>query len=57
MGVNNVSRIIIDESKIVLSLTENSRGIIYDRNMFIVMATCPMFAAKAGLKHLSDAPH
>ncbi len=43
MSVNDTSRIIIDNSivmlKIVASLTDNSRGVIYDCNMFIVQAT------------------
>ncbi len=43
MSVNDASRIIIDDSgvmlQIVASLTNDSRGIIYDRNMFIVQAT------------------
>ncbi len=43
MSINDTSRIIIDEPrvmlKIVVSLTDNSRGIIYDRNMFIVQGT------------------
>ncbi len=40
MSVNDASRIIIDESRvmiqIVASLTDSSRGIIYDCNQFIV---------------------
>jgi hypothetical protein len=43
MNENDASRIVIDTSrvmiKIVASLTDNSRGIIYYRNMFIVQAT------------------
>ncbi len=42
MSVNEASRIVIDDSrvslKIVVSLTDSSRGIIYD-HMFIVQAT------------------
>ncbi len=42
MSVNDASKIIIDNSrvmkKIVASLTNNSRGVIYNRNMFIVQA-------------------
>ncbi len=42
MKVNDASSIIIDDSRVTLqtvaSLTEDSRGIIYDRNMFIVQA-------------------
>ncbi len=44
MRVNDASRIIIDKSRvtlqIVVSLSDGSRGIIYDRNMFILQATC-----------------
>ncbi len=40
MSVNDASRIIIDNSKvmfkIVASLTDDCRGIIYDHNMFII---------------------
>jgi hypothetical protein len=40
MSVNDASSIIIDDSRVMLqigaSLTDNSRVIIYDRNMFIV---------------------
>ncbi len=43
MIVNDASRIIIDDSRVPLqimaSLTDNSRGIIFDRNMFKVQAT------------------
>ena len=43
MSVNNASRIVIDESRVTLqivaSLTDNSRGIIYKSNMFLVQAT------------------
>jgi hypothetical protein len=43
VSVNDVSRIIIDESRVTLqivaSLTDNSRGVTYDRNVFIVQAT------------------
>ncbi len=42
MSVNDASRIIIDYSRVMLqivaSLTDNSRGVIYDHNMFIVQA-------------------
>jgi hypothetical protein len=42
MSVNDASRIVIDNSRVTLqivaSLTDNSRGIIYDRNLFIVQA-------------------
>ncbi len=33
------SRGIIDDSKIAASLTDDSRGAIYDRNIFIIEAT------------------
>ncbi len=43
MNLNYASRIVIGDSRvrllIVASLTDDSRGIIYDRNMFIVQAT------------------
>jgi hypothetical protein len=43
MHVNNAFRIVIDESrvvfKILVSLTDDSRGIIYDHNMFIAQTT------------------
>ncbi len=43
MSVSDDYRIIIDDSRvmllIVVSLTDNSRGVIYDCNMFIVQAT------------------
>ncbi len=43
MSLNDASRIVIDNSRmtlhIVVSLTDNSRGIIYYYNMFIVQAT------------------
>ncbi len=43
MSVNDVYKIIIDASrvtlKIVASLTDDSWGFIYDRNVFIVHAT------------------
>ncbi len=42
MSVNDVSRIVIDDSRVTLqivaSLIDDSRGIIYDCNMFIVEA-------------------
>ncbi len=42
MSVNDASRIISDDSKvmlqIVVSLTDDSRGIIYNCNMFIVQS-------------------
>jgi hypothetical protein len=43
MSVNDAPRIVIDDSwvkvQIVASLTDNSRGIIYNHNMFMVQAT------------------
>jgi hypothetical protein len=43
MSVNDNSRIVIDDSRVALqivaSVTDNSRGIIYDHLMFIVLAT------------------
>ncbi len=42
MSVNDACRIVIDDSKVMLqivaSLTDDSRGIIYDSNMFIIQA-------------------
>ncbi len=42
MNVNDASRIVIDDSRmmlqIVASLTDNSKGIIYNGNMLIVQA-------------------
>jgi hypothetical protein len=47
MSVNDASRVIIDNSRvmfqIVASLTDGSRGIIYNCNMFIVQATATYF--------------
>ncbi len=47
MSVNDASRIIIDDSRvmflIVASLTDDSVGVIYFRNMFKVQATGPKF--------------
>jgi hypothetical protein len=55
MSVNDASRIIIDDSRvmpqIVASLTDDSRGIIYDSNIFIVWATGLVFT-KPIFKHL-----
>jgi hypothetical protein len=43
MIVNADSRVIIDVSRVMLhtvaSLNEDSRGVIYDRNVFMVQAT------------------
>jgi len=53
MSVNDTSKIIIDDSRamlqIVASLTDDSRGIIYTRNMFIVQAT--RAKTECSLKH------
>jgi hypothetical protein len=41
--VNDTSRCVIDDSRVALqivaSLTDDSRGVIYDRNVFILQAT------------------
>ncbi len=43
MSENDASKIRIDDSRVMVqiaaSLTDNSRGIIYNCNMFIVQAT------------------
>ncbi len=43
MSVNGASRIVIENSRVMLqivgSLTDNSRGVIYDCNVYIVQAT------------------
>ncbi len=43
MSVNDTSMIIIDDTRVMLqtvaSLTDDSRGVIYDRSMFIEQAT------------------
>jgi hypothetical protein len=43
MSVNDTSRIVIDSSRVMLpivaTLTDDSRGVIYNRNMFIVQGT------------------
>ncbi len=42
MSVKDTSRVIIDDSRVILnmvaSLTDNSKGVIYDSYMFIVHA-------------------
>jgi hypothetical protein len=42
MAVNDDSRFVIDDSRVMLqivaSITDDSGGIIYDQNMFIVQA-------------------
>ncbi len=47
MSVNDASKIIIEDSRVMLQivapLTDNSRGVIYNRNMFIVAATRSFF--------------
>ncbi len=54
------SKIVIDDSrvtlKIVVPLTDNSRGVMYDHNMFIVQATCLIFAGKAKSLPMRYAP-
>ena len=49
MSVNVASWIVIDDSRVMLlivgSLTDNPRGINYDRNMFKVQATAAMSKA------------
>jgi hypothetical protein len=43
MSVNDASKIELDDSRVVLQivalLTDNSRGIIYECNVFIIQAT------------------
>ena len=43
MSVNDASWIVIDDSRVMLqivaSLTDDSRGMIYERKMFIVQVT------------------
>jgi hypothetical protein len=50
MSVNDAFRIVIDDSRVMLqivaSLSDDSRGIIYDCNMFIVQATGFVLSAK-----------
>jgi hypothetical protein len=44
MSVNDTSRMIIDNSRVVVqivALTDDSRGVIYYCNVFIVQATGP----------------
>ncbi len=49
MSVNDASRIIIDKSRVTLqsvaSLTDNSKDVIYNCNMFIVQASGDGFIA------------
>ncbi len=48
MDANDASRIVIDESRamlqIVASLTDDSRGVIYEHNMFILQAIVLRYA-------------
>jgi hypothetical protein len=48
MNVDDASKIIIDESRamlqIVASLTDDSRGVIYDHNMIIVQTIALRYA-------------
>ncbi len=43
MSVNDASRTVLDNSRVMLqivaSLADNSRGVMYNHNMFIVEAT------------------
>jgi hypothetical protein len=39
MSENDASRIIIDDSRVILQIVETPRGAIYNHNMFIVVAT------------------
>ncbi len=49
MSVNDASGIVIDVSRVMLqivgSLTDDSRGVIYDCNMFIIQAPLRMLHA------------
>jgi hypothetical protein len=51
MKVNDASRIVFGDTRvtlqIVVPLTGDSRGVIYDHNMFILQATSLIFAGKA----------
>ncbi len=51
MSVNDTSSTAIDDSRVTLqivaSLSEDSRGVIYNCNMFIVQATDLIFKGKA----------
>jgi hypothetical protein len=51
MSVNDDSSIVIDDSRVMLQmvepLTDDSRGTIYEHNMYIVQATGLVFAGKA----------
>ncbi len=53
MSVNDTSRIIIDDSRVMLQIVashiDDSRGISYDFNMFIVQAT-DVYAKLSNLK-------
>ncbi len=55
MSVNDAIRFVTDDCRktpqIVASLTDNSRGVIYDRNMFIVQATVEKNKNNFWLKH------
>ena len=47
MSINDTSRIVIDDPRVVIqivaSLIDDSRGVIYDCNMFIVQAPWSLF--------------
>ncbi len=53
MSVNDASVIVIDDFRVTLQtvapLTENSRGVIYDCNMFLIQATWDKLAVQAYL--------
>jgi hypothetical protein len=54
MSVNDASRIIIGNSRVTLqivaSLIDNSRGVTYNRNVFIVQATGAVNSKKKKIK-------
>ncbi len=43
MSINDASRVVTDDSRVIIqivaSLTDESRGVIYKCNMFLVQAT------------------
>ncbi len=59
MSVNDASNIVIDDSRVTLqivaSLTDNSRGVIYYCNVFIVQATgLTSLAYMSGMSVIGD---
>jgi hypothetical protein len=58
MSVNDASRTVLDISRVMLqivaSLADNSRGVIYNHNMFIVEATGVTNFFKSGSKCILD---